>query len=206
MLYTLKGGYVYTNKQIVKTNVIVNDGKIIEISDNVLGEVVDVTGLYVAPSFIDPHVHMREPGFTESETIKTGSLAAARGGYTKVFLMPNTKPVISSIEAYQNFEASNYASMASAGAMLNNFTAMQQQYRNTMTPTQRIENNTQNTDLMSIQQTIAGIQKHSITTYKYIEPRSKDYFYLFLRKPDEYPITIEYKDLTYKFGNKKNEN
>ena len=82
MLYTLKGGYVYTNKQIVKTNVIVNDGKIIEISDNVLGDVIDVTDLYVAPSFIDPHVHMREPGFCESETIKTGSLAAARGGYT----------------------------------------------------------------------------------------------------------------------------
>ena len=102
MLYTLKGGYVYTNKQIVKTNVIVQDKKIIEISDNVLGEVIDVTGLYIAPSFIDPHVHMREPGFCESETIKTGSLAAARGGYTKVFLMPNTKPVISSIDAYHN--------------------------------------------------------------------------------------------------------
>lgn len=102
MLYTLKGGYVYTNKQIVKTNIIVQDKKIIEISDNVLGEVIDVTNLYIAPSFIDPHVHMREPGFCESETIKTGSLAAARGGYTKVFLMPNTKPVISSIDAYHN--------------------------------------------------------------------------------------------------------
>ena len=45
---------------------------------------------------MDPHVHMREPGFTDSETIKTGSMAAARGGYTQVFLMPNTKPVISS--------------------------------------------------------------------------------------------------------------
>lgn len=102
MLYTLKGGYVYTNKQIVKTNVIVENNKIVEISNNVLGEVIDVTGLYVAPSFIDPHVHMREPGFTESETIKTGSLAAAKGGYTKVFLMPNTNPVISSIEAYND--------------------------------------------------------------------------------------------------------
>lgn len=102
MLYTLKGGYVYTNKQIVKTNVIVENNKIVEISNNVLGEVIDITGLYVAPSFIDPHVHMREPGFTESETIKTGSLAAAKGGYTKVFLMPNTNPVISSIEAYND--------------------------------------------------------------------------------------------------------
>ena len=102
MLYTLKGGYVYTNKQIVKTNVIVENNKIVEISNNVLGKVIDVTGLYVSPSFIDPHVHMREPGFTESETIKTGSASAAKGGYTKVFLMPNTKPVISSIEANNN--------------------------------------------------------------------------------------------------------
>lgn len=102
MIYTLKGGYVYTNKQIVKTNIIVEDGLIKELSDNVLGNVINVAGLYIAPSFIDPHVHMREPGFCESETIKTGTLAAARGGYTKVFLMPNTNPVISSIESYNN--------------------------------------------------------------------------------------------------------
>ena len=100
MLYTLKGGYVYTNKEIKQINVIVDNNEIVEISDSVRGQIIDVTGLYVAPSFIDQHVHMREPGFTDSETIKTGSRAAARGGYTKVFLMPNTNPVISSIEAY----------------------------------------------------------------------------------------------------------
>ena len=102
MLYTLKGGYVYTEKEIKKINVIIEDNKIVELSDSVRGNVIDVTGLYVAPSFIDPHVHMREPGFTDSETIKTGSNAAAKGGYTKVFLMPNTNPVISSVEAYKN--------------------------------------------------------------------------------------------------------
>ena len=102
MLYTLKGGYVYTNKVLKKTNIIIENDKIIEISDQEKGNIVDITGLYVAPGFIDPHVHMREPGFVESETIKTGSHAAARGGYTKVFLMPNTSPVISSIEAYNN--------------------------------------------------------------------------------------------------------
>ena len=79
MLYTLKGGYVYTNKEIKQINVIVDNNEIVEISDSVRGQIIDVTGLYVAPSFIDPHVHMREPGFTDSETIKTGSRAAARG-------------------------------------------------------------------------------------------------------------------------------
>ena len=102
MLYTLKGGYVYTEKSIKKINIIIENDKIIELSDNELGNIIDITGLYVAPGFIDPHVHMREPGFVESETIKTGSLACARGGYTKVFLMPNTNPVISSLEAYNN--------------------------------------------------------------------------------------------------------
>ena len=46
------------------------------------------------PGLIDLHVHFREPGFEEKETIKTGSRAAARGGFTEVCMMPNTRPVI----------------------------------------------------------------------------------------------------------------
>ena len=56
-------------------------------------EVFDATGLIVAPGFIDMHVHLREPGQENSETIETGTLAAARGGFTAVCCMPNTKPV-----------------------------------------------------------------------------------------------------------------
>lgn len=99
MIYTLKGGFVYTENGIIQTNVIIENDKIKDISDNTEGDVIDVEGLYLAPAFMDPHVHMREPGFTESETIKTGSMAAARGGYTQVFLMPNTNPVISDKES-----------------------------------------------------------------------------------------------------------
>lgn len=55
--------------------------------------VFDATGLVVAPGFIDMHVHLREPGQENSETIETGTLAAARGGFTAVCCMPNTKPV-----------------------------------------------------------------------------------------------------------------
>ena len=50
-------------------------------------------GLIVAPGFIDMHVHLREPGQENSETIETGTLAAARGGFTAAAIMPNTKPV-----------------------------------------------------------------------------------------------------------------
>src|SRR6266513_1113307 len=56
-------------------------------------EVFDASGLIVAPGFIDSHVHLREPGQESSETNETGTRAAARGGFTAVCCMPNTKPV-----------------------------------------------------------------------------------------------------------------
>jgi dihydroorotase len=56
-------------------------------------EILDASGLIVAPGFIDLHVHLREPGQENSETIETGTHAAARGGFTVVCCMPNTKPV-----------------------------------------------------------------------------------------------------------------
>src|SRR6267143_4876414 len=65
-------------------------GKIAMLSD---AEIFDASGLIVAPGFIDIHVHLREPGQESSETIETGTRAAARGGFTAVCCMPNTKPV-----------------------------------------------------------------------------------------------------------------
>ena len=63
-------------------------------------ETVDAKGLTLMPSFIDTHVHFRDPGFTHKEDIETGSKAAVRGGYTTVVLMPNTKPTCSSLETF----------------------------------------------------------------------------------------------------------
>src|SRR5712675_2090216 len=56
-------------------------------------EIFDASGLIVSPGFIDLHAHLREPGQESSETIETGTRAAARGGFTAVCCMPNTKPV-----------------------------------------------------------------------------------------------------------------
>lgn len=60
--------------------------------------VIDAKGHFLAPGFIDVHVHLREPGGEYKETIETGTKAAARGGFTTVCPMPNTKPVPDSLE------------------------------------------------------------------------------------------------------------
>ena len=57
-------------------------------------EVIDLRGKIVAPGFVDMHVHLREPGFEHKETIETGTLSAAHGGFTAVCCMPNTNPAI----------------------------------------------------------------------------------------------------------------
>jgi dihydroorotase len=81
-----------TNGKIVE--VVIEDGKIaLAASEGIDYQVVDCTGLHVLPGFVDLHTHLREPGFEQSETILTGSMAAAAGGYTAVHAMANTFPV-----------------------------------------------------------------------------------------------------------------
>ena len=57
---------------------------------------IDAAGRIVAPGLIDMHVHLREPGFEEDETIETGTAAAVAGGFTSIACMPNTDPPIDS--------------------------------------------------------------------------------------------------------------
>ena len=102
----IKGGRVLdpaSGTDAVK-DVLFEDGVIVRVEENISDEaenVIDADGMYVMPGLIDLHVHFREPGFEHKETIRTGARAAARGGFTTVCVMPNTKPVIDSLEMVQ---------------------------------------------------------------------------------------------------------
>ena len=79
----------------------ISNGIIEEIGTDLSGEqeeILDITGLTIAPGLIDTHVHFRDPGFTYKETLHTGSLSAAKGGFTSVICMANTSPAVDSVE------------------------------------------------------------------------------------------------------------
>ena len=100
MKLLIKNGYVVDPAQGINTgkNLLIEDGKLAGILDRSEpapqeSEVLDATGLIVAPGFIDMHVHLREPGQEYKETIATGAAAAVAGGWTSVCAMPNTDPI-----------------------------------------------------------------------------------------------------------------
>lgn len=99
MRILIQNGYVLDpeTKREGKWDVLVEDDRIIKVSENIsesAERIIDATGCYVMPGFIDLHVHLRDPGLEYKETLATGGMAAARGGVTTVCAMPNTKPVI----------------------------------------------------------------------------------------------------------------
>jgi len=105
MKLLLKNGNVI-GSEVKKLDLLIEDGFIVEIAEDILDSealMIDCTGKHISPGFVDMHVHLREPGFEHKETIKTGTLAAARGGYTTICPMPNTNPVPDNIETLVKF-------------------------------------------------------------------------------------------------------
>ncbi len=106
MAILIKNGQWLTDKgQKEAVDILIKDEKIAAIGPDLQAEdveIIDATGLLVSPGFVDLHVHLREPGGEKKETIATGTLAAARGGFTTIAAMPNTRPVPDSVETLQN--------------------------------------------------------------------------------------------------------
>lgn len=105
MTILIKNGQWLTDKgQKEAVDILIKDEKIAAIGPDLQAEdaeIIDATGLLVSPGFVDLHVHLREPGGEKKETIATGTQAAARGGFTTIAAMPNTRPVPDSVETLQ---------------------------------------------------------------------------------------------------------
>ena len=92
--------------EIERLDLLIEDGVIKDLKPKINAvdaEIIDCTGMTIAPGFIDLHMHLREPGYEKKETIKTGTMAAARGGYTTICPMPNTNPFATAPNGWRNF-------------------------------------------------------------------------------------------------------
>ena len=102
MTTLIKGALCYQGDKFKQLDVLIKNGKIdtlsTSISENGVDKVFFAQDKYLIPGFVDVHVHLRQPGFSYKETIKTGTQAAAAGGYTAVCSMPNVDPVPDCIE------------------------------------------------------------------------------------------------------------
>jgi dihydroorotase len=94
----LKNGRINLNNKLVKKDILIEGDAIVKIADEIKGDGIDVKGGYICPGLTDIHVHFRAPGFEKKETIKTGSMASAKGGFTTVLAMPNLNPVPDCLE------------------------------------------------------------------------------------------------------------
>ncbi|CAN5517861.1 dihydroorotase [soil metagenome] len=90
----IRGGRILdlANERDEIADLFISDGEIVAENPGTHAEIIDASGLIVAPGLIDIHVHLREPGFGWKETIESGARAAAAGGFTTVVCMPNTSP------------------------------------------------------------------------------------------------------------------
>lgn len=98
----LKNGIAVLPGKTIQTDIGIKNGKIIAFgSFENAGEVIDCNGFHILPGVIDTQVHFREPGLTHKETLETGMMAAAAGGVTAIFEMPNTVPLTTTPETLQ---------------------------------------------------------------------------------------------------------
>ena len=96
--WVIKGATIVDPDGTRQGDVAISGGRISEVGADLSGErVLDASGCIVSPGFVDLHVHLRQPGREEAETVETGSRAAALGGFTAIVAMPNTEPAQDSV-------------------------------------------------------------------------------------------------------------
>ena len=100
MAIEVKGKQLFQNGSLSSLSLFVDHGIVVSRNAESDGTII-FSDAYIFPGFADVHVHLREPGFSYKETIKTGTLASAHGGYTAVCSMPNLNPVPDSVENLQ---------------------------------------------------------------------------------------------------------
>jgi dihydroorotase len=109
----VRGGRIIDPSQGIDSvgDLFISDGKIVRLSIQKAGplpenhRIIQARGMVVCPGFIDLHCHLRQPGFEKKETIATGTRAAARGGFTTVCCMPNTKPPVDKAEVVEYIQS-----------------------------------------------------------------------------------------------------
>ena len=100
MKFLIKNANVVFKENVKKKDIFIENGVIKKIEDNIIKsstKTINASNLFCMPGIVDIHVHLRDPGYTEKETIKTGAKAAAAGGVTSIACMANTNPVIDSV-------------------------------------------------------------------------------------------------------------
>lgn len=103
----LRNCLIVNGNDLIQKDIRIDGKYITEINENIINldnsEEIDIKRKLVSPGFIDMHVHLREPGYEKKETIKTGTASAAAGGYTLVCAMPNTSPIMDSLDKIIDF-------------------------------------------------------------------------------------------------------
>jgi dihydroorotase len=134
MKYLIKNGSIIDPSQRVATvgDILIEDGKVVQVIDLAElsfdrealsndAEVINARGCVVAPGFTDLHTHLREPGDEHKETVSSGTLAAARGGFTTICAMPNTSPVADNVAVVRQIKQlarrSGYVQVEVVGAV-----------------------------------------------------------------------------------------
>lgn len=120
MRMVIRDGLVVSASGVVEADVAIESGRIVAVGrdlDDSDSDIIDAAGCWVGPGFVDLHSHLREPGQEYKEDIESGRAAAAAGGYTRIYAMPNTEPAIDAGHVARQVRRTGGVAVVPAGAI-----------------------------------------------------------------------------------------